>query len=504
MGLESGTYLNDLVSSNPVGATDAKSQGDNHLRLIKSVLQASFPAVAGAVWRVQAKSSGYTVLTTDNMTVIRCTAALTLDLTAAASLGNQHLFVIIADGGAVTIDPNGAELVNGAATLVIPQEQAAFVICNGSAFYSLGLNHGLSVGLATVNTFTKRQVWAKGGDLTSADPLVIDTDGNYFDVAGNTNFATMTVAAGTLFMLQFDGTPTLTHGAALDLPGEANFTAAAGDRMICFAQAADDVQVLSIMKADGTAVAVASTNLPQGYQSGCILSNHAGDTAHDINGTAGEWRNAANDGDLKFASEQTKQIDATWASGDAAGGLAATLTVANDTWYHLFEILVSGTVEIGIDTSVVAATLIAQNGATKYRRIGSVKTDGSANVLPFIQVADEFWWKTPPALDVDNATPGTTANTGTLTVPLGVRVKARINMNTSSTGQVLYVSDLAVTDVAASQAATPLGNIGGTSDVWGNTEVWTNTAKQIRYRSSANTGVRIATLGWRDPRGKDD
>lgn len=48
MPLELGTYLSDLVSSNPVGS-DNKSTADDHLRLIKSTLKASFPAVAGPV-----------------------------------------------------------------------------------------------------------------------------------------------------------------------------------------------------------------------------------------------------------------------------------------------------------------------------------------------------------------------------------------------------------------------------------------------------------------------
>ena len=48
MALESGTYLNSLVSSNPT-ATDALAQADDHLRLIKSVLVNTFPNLAGAV-----------------------------------------------------------------------------------------------------------------------------------------------------------------------------------------------------------------------------------------------------------------------------------------------------------------------------------------------------------------------------------------------------------------------------------------------------------------------
>jgi hypothetical protein len=41
MSLESATYIGQLVETNPTG-TDPKSQGDDHLRLIKSVLQNQF------------------------------------------------------------------------------------------------------------------------------------------------------------------------------------------------------------------------------------------------------------------------------------------------------------------------------------------------------------------------------------------------------------------------------------------------------------------------------
>jgi hypothetical protein len=48
VALETGTYISDLVAANPPG-TDPKSQMDDHLRLLKSTIKASFPAVAGAV-----------------------------------------------------------------------------------------------------------------------------------------------------------------------------------------------------------------------------------------------------------------------------------------------------------------------------------------------------------------------------------------------------------------------------------------------------------------------
>ena len=47
MGLETATYISQLVATNPLG-TDPKSQGDNHLQLIKSVLQNQFPNFTAA------------------------------------------------------------------------------------------------------------------------------------------------------------------------------------------------------------------------------------------------------------------------------------------------------------------------------------------------------------------------------------------------------------------------------------------------------------------------
>ena len=68
----------------------------------------------------------------------------------------------------------------------------------------------------------------KGGDIASASPTVIDTDGDYFICTGTTSFTAFTVAADRHFFLEFAGVLTMTHGAGtLDLPGGANITTAA-------------------------------------------------------------------------------------------------------------------------------------------------------------------------------------------------------------------------------------------------------------------------------------
>ena len=126
----------------------------------------------------------------------------------------------------------------------------AAIISSGSIVIPVAINEGgtaatsaavaltnlAAAGTGIVNKFTKKQRWTKGADIASASPLVIGTDGNYFDVTGTTGFSQITVAAGTVFMLQFDGIITMTDGANLDLGG-ANIVTAAGDRGLFFAVA---------------------------------------------------------------------------------------------------------------------------------------------------------------------------------------------------------------------------------------------------------------------------
>ena len=115
------------------------------------------------------------------------------------------------------------------------------------AVTAVGTNGDLSLdGLGTGGvSIASTLKMTKGGDISSASPLVIDTDGNYFDVTGTTNFAAMTVEEGNFFMLQFDGALTITHGSGIEIPGGANVTTAAGDRLLCYATAANTVEVMS-------------------------------------------------------------------------------------------------------------------------------------------------------------------------------------------------------------------------------------------------------------------
>jgi hypothetical protein len=49
MGLETGTYISDLVASNPVHISDDVGEGDDHIRLIKACLLNTLPGLTGVM-----------------------------------------------------------------------------------------------------------------------------------------------------------------------------------------------------------------------------------------------------------------------------------------------------------------------------------------------------------------------------------------------------------------------------------------------------------------------
>lgn len=209
--------------------SNAVSNFDNALRTLMSILRGDLDN--GTVYVT--KSAGYTAVAGDNNTVYEFTATATLALTAAATLAADWHMMVFANGGDVTVDPNGAELINGASTLTISNGDSAYIICTGTAFKAISLPSSANAALLSrVNTFTKTQKWAKGADVASAAALTLGTDGNYFNVTGTTTITSIaTVGVGTWIRLHFNGILTLTHNAtSLVLPnGGNNIVTAAGD-----------------------------------------------------------------------------------------------------------------------------------------------------------------------------------------------------------------------------------------------------------------------------------
>ncbi|MBX4899169.1 hypothetical protein [Rhizobium bangladeshense] len=83
-----------------------------------------------------AKSGDYTALASDDNAVHRFTQAATLTLSAAATLGANWRYCVIADGGDVTIDPTGSETVDGSTTLILKNGYSVNITSSGAAFFT--------------------------------------------------------------------------------------------------------------------------------------------------------------------------------------------------------------------------------------------------------------------------------------------------------------------------------------------------------------------------------
>lgn len=461
MGLESATYISDLSASNPTGG-DNTSQGDDHIRLLKSVAQTTFPN-ADKPFRFPdalAKSVNYTILSTDENKLIFADATsagfnLTLPTLTSAQDGWQvRVIKIDSSANAVTI----VGTVNGDADglAISTQYQAVLLEWNGSAWYAYGF---LVLSDQGIPTF---------GALTLSGLLTLSSTSHFIIPKGTT--------------AQRPGSPATGHfrfNTSLAWPEW--YT--------------------------GSAWAKGGAELGAGHLFGLGLSNDSGDTTNDIGIAVGRCRDSTNAFDIVLSSALIKQLDSSFTAGTNQGGRSSS-SLADGTW-HIFAIMKADfTADVmfhdGLDPSAVLPS-----GYVYYRRIGSI-VRASSTILQFTQSGDHFQLKTP-ILDVDVTNPGTSAVTRTLSVPNGLSLLAEVNLylaDGNGNAVYCYLSDLNTTDLAPSLSVAPLATLTAMPNLQAATKttVRTSTAKQIRSRI---TGVltagnlRIATLGWWDTRGRE-
>lgn len=247
-----------------------------------------------------------------------------------------------------------------------------------------------------------------------------------------------------------------------------------------------------------------ATFKPKGYIYNLLPSN-ATDVDHDITISAGECLDSANTILIKLLSALTKQIDATWAAGSNAGGLASGLTLAASTTYYLFLISNGTTVDAGFDTSLTAINLLAGSGYSYYRRVASLKTNASSNFVRFIAREEgnaiDFRFKTK-ITDVSLTTLSTTKAALTLSAPSNTKAKITccyVDNDTTPNHVVIFEDNQDDLTIARSNATT-LANSSYASIP--EIQLYVNSSSQIFYKAE-DTGAAsfyINTLGYTDYR----
>jgi len=120
MALESATYIDGLVVTNPLGS-DPLADADGHLRLVKTTLKATFPNITGPVTATQASlnspfPSGGIIMWSGSLATIPSGWLLcngdssTPDLRDRFIVGAGLAYAVDATGGAATVALSTAEL----------------------------------------------------------------------------------------------------------------------------------------------------------------------------------------------------------------------------------------------------------------------------------------------------------------------------------------------------------------------------------------------------------
>ena len=138
-----------------------------------------------------------------------------------------------------------------------------------------------------------------------------------------------------------------------------------------------------------------------------------------IDVAAGSATDSTNTYSIPLASAFSKAIQGSgsWTAGTANNGLDTGARAAS-TWYHVYLIRkdADGTGDVLFSTSVSSPSLPA--GYSTFRRVGSVRTNASTNIIAFTQTGDEFIWSTA-SYDVQGVNVGTTSTLYTLLVQIG-------------------------------------------------------------------------------------
>lgn len=141
MTIETATFLAALDATKPLN-TDLVAEGDDHLRLLKAVLQATFPGRGVGEKAPLSRIVPFAPGLSEISALFVANGATQADLPAVSGLpGGTHYWFWAADNDLLLTTLDTA-LINGGATLTLEQGTGACVFCTGSGWAAIGLGGG--------------------------------------------------------------------------------------------------------------------------------------------------------------------------------------------------------------------------------------------------------------------------------------------------------------------------------------------------------------------------
>lgn len=119
------------------------------------------------------KTGAYTVTAADKAKVIECSGTFTLSFQACATLGGTWATWLKNSGtGNITLDPNGSELIDGAATYTLYPGMTMLVQCDGSQLRTVTNTGSVAVRLPILSAETVGRDANSTGESMTVDMLI--------------------------------------------------------------------------------------------------------------------------------------------------------------------------------------------------------------------------------------------------------------------------------------------------------------------------------------------
>ena len=377
MALETGNYISALVRTNPL-SSDPVSEGDDHLQLIKKILQKTFPLGTDADGSTSGVGPGQAV-----QVIIAKSTAPTISGSAAESMGlvwldtSANLLKIRNQANdawiTLAVDPETSNSVDVNAGTIdgaviggsVPAAVTTTSLVATTADINAGTVDGTTVGASSASTGAFTTVTTTGALTVGTD---ITISGDDIIMATNTD-AYMLVADGTSYNpVAITGDVTLANTGVTSIGADKVVTAKILDANVTNAKLANmGANTVKVRNANSSGVpsdvALATTEILIGDGTGFTAAALSSDvtmtnagvvTVGKIQGTSVSGTAPTNDQYMKYSSASTEWQMVSIVGDDkltTKGDLLAYNTVDSETRFG-----------VGTNTHVLTADSSATNG----------------------------------------------------------------------------------------------------------------------------------------------